>query len=48
MKFTSINLIYENFDVVCILAMRLHKAPKGSNSYCFLSNLTKVISLELV
>ena len=27
-------LIYQNFDVVivCILAMRLHKAPKGSNS----------------
>ena len=26
-----------NFDVVivCILAMRLHTAPKGINSYCF-------------
>ena len=25
------------FDVVivCILATRLHKAPKGSNSYCY-------------
>ena len=24
-----------NFDVVCILAIRLHKAPKGNNLYYF-------------
>ena len=36
-KIESINLIYQNFDVVivCILTMTLHKAPIGSNSYCF-------------
>ena len=35
-EIASKNLIYQNFDVVivCILAMKLHKAPKGSNSYC--------------
>ena len=36
-EIVSINLFYQNSDVVivCILAMRLHKAPNGSNSYCF-------------
>ena len=35
--FASIDLIYQNFDVVivCILAVRLQKAPKGSNSNCY-------------
>ena len=35
--------IYQNFDVVCILAMRLQRAPIQ-----LLSNLTKVISLGLI
>ena len=33
MKLASINLTDQNFDVLCILAMRLHKEPKGSNTY---------------
>ena len=41
------NLIYQNFYVLRILAMRLHKAPKGSNSYRLLSNLENKSNLPL-
>ena len=33
MKLASINLNDQNLDALCILAMTLHKAPKGSNFY---------------
>ena len=35
----EIRIHESNFDVLCILAMRLHKPPKGTNLYWLLSNL---------
>ena len=48
MKLASINLFDQNFYVLCILAMRLHKAPREVTHTDFYSVLPKVISLGLV